>query len=133
MLELATLQYFKCLKNNIFLDFFVIIAPLYIIRILFNPFSSLSRHTNGDWPIFPGYTSHVEGWGLYSEFLGFEMGMFEDPYQKIGFYSWNLLRAGRLVVDTGIHAFGWSRDRAIQYLLDNTGLSKSNIEGQVDR
>jgi len=91
-----------------------------------------------DWPnsapgVPPSYTSHVEGWGLYAEYLGFEMGMFEDPHQKIGFYSWNLLRAGRLVVDTGIHAFGWSRNRAIQYLLDNTGLSKSNIEGQVDR
>ena len=96
------------------------------------------RYPCYNWPksapgVPPSYTSHVEGWGLYAEYLGFEMGMFEDPHQKIGFYSWNLLRAGRLVVDTGIHAFGWSRDRAIQYLLDNTGLSKSNIEGQVDR
>ena len=98
----------------------------------------ISRLTTWDWPNSapgcpPSYTSHVEGWGLYAEYLGFEMGMFEDPYQKIGFYSWNLLRAGRLVVDTGIHAFGWSRDRAIQYLLDNTGLSKTSIERQIDR
>ena len=133
MLELATLQYFKCLKNNIFLDFFVIIAPLYIIRILFNPFSSLSRHTNGDWPIFPGYTSHVEGWGLYSEFLGLEMGILKDPYQRIGFYSGSLLRAARLVVDTGLHAFGWSRDKAIEYMVDNTGWARPILESQVDR
>ena len=79
------------------------------------------------------YTSHVEGWGLYAESLGFEMGMFEDPYQKIGYYSWNLLRAGRLVVDTGIHALGWSRNRAIDFLVDNTGLSRANLVQQIDR
>ena len=81
----------------------------------------------------PFYTVHVEGWGLYAEYLGLEMGMFKDPYQKVGFYSWNLLRAARLVVDTGIHAFGWGRQRAIDYLLDNTGLSQGSIEGQIDR
>jgi len=115
--------------------------PGHHLQFSFNKHSPLPiflREVCYDWPnsapgVPPSYTSHVEGWGLYSEFLGFEMGMFEDPYQKIGFYSWNLLRAGRLVVDTGIHAFGWSRDRAIQYLLDNTGLSKSNIEQQIDR
>ncbi len=82
----------------------------------------------------PGYyTAHVEGWGLYSEYLGFEMGMFEDPYQKIGFYSWNLLRAARLVVDSGLHSFAWSRERAINYLLDNTLMSQHNAEQQIDR
>ncbi len=79
------------------------------------------------------YTSFQEGWALYSEFLGHEMGLYENPYDLIGFYSWNLLRAARLVVDTGIHAFGWSRHRAIDYLLDNTGLSQVNIDMEVDR
>ena len=86
-----------------------------------------------DWPVFSGYTSHFEGWGLYSEFLGLEMGMFKNPYHKIGFYSGSLLRVARLVVDTGLHAFGWSRNRAIEYLLDNTGFPKPMIESQIDR
>jgi uncharacterized protein (DUF885 family) len=80
-----------------------------------------------------GYTAHIEGWGLYSEYLGFELEMFNDPHQKIGFYSWNLLRAGRLVVDTGIHVFGWSRQRAIDFLFDNTAMTRSAIEQQIDR
>ena len=79
------------------------------------------------------YTSHSEGWGLYAEYLGHEMGMFDDPEQAIGFYSWNLLRACRLVVDTGLHMFGWSRQRAIDYLEENTAMSLSAIEGQIDR
>ena len=106
---------------------------LCIIRIFFNFFSSFSRNTNDDWPIFPGYTSHVEGWGLYSEFLGLEMGILQDPYQRIGFYSGSLLRAARLVVDTGLHAFGWSRDKAIEYMVDNTGWARPILESQVDR
>ena len=79
------------------------------------------------------YNSHIEGWGLYAEYLGHEMGMFEDPEQAMGFYSWNLLRACRLVVDTGLHVFGWSRQRAIDYLLDNTAMSLPAIERQIDR
>ena len=79
------------------------------------------------------YNSHIEGWGLYAEYLGHEMGMFNDPEQAIGFYSWNLLRACRLVVDTGLHVFGWSRQRAIDYLLENTAMSLSAIEQQIDR
>ena len=79
------------------------------------------------------YTSHTEGWGLYAEYLGHEMGMYDDPEQAIGFYSWNLLRACRLVVDTGLHMFGWSRQRAIDYLAENTAMSLSAIEGQIDR
>ena len=79
------------------------------------------------------YNSHIEGWGLYAEYLGHEMGMFDEPEQAIGFYSWNLLRACRLVVDTGLHVFGWSRQRAIDYLVENTAMSLSAIEGQIDR
>ena len=78
-------------------------------------------------------TVHTEGWGLYSEWLGFEMGMYEDPYARLGHYSYNLLRACRLVVDTGVHALGWTRDQAVQFMLDNTALSASSVRAEVDR
>ena len=61
------------------------------------------------------------------------MGILQDPYQRIGFYSGSLLRAARLVVDTGLHAFGWSRDKAIEYMVDNTGWARPILESQVDR
>ena len=82
---------------------------------------------------FPYYTAMLEGWGLYSEFLGHELGMYEDPYDLLGYYSWNLLRAARLVVDTGIHTKGWTRQQAIAYLLDNTALSNDIAEREIDR
>ena len=59
---------------------------------------------------FPYYNGFLEGWGLYCEWLGLEMGLLEDPFDRLGYLSAALLRASRLVVDTGIHAFGWSKD-----------------------
>jgi len=78
-------------------------------------------------------TAHTEGWGLYSEFLGFELGLYEDLYARFGHYSFNLVRACRLVVDTGIHAMGWSREKAVNYMLENTAMSKDSVESEIDR
>lgn len=74
-----------------------------------------------------------EGWGLYSEFLGIEMGIYETPYDNFGRLSYEMWRACRLVVDTGMHMFGWSRQQAIDYMLKNTALSEHNITTEVDR
>jgi len=74
-----------------------------------------------------------EGWGLYSEWLGVESGMYEDPYDEFGFLTYQAWRACRLVVDTGIHAFGWSRERAIEYLAANTALSRHEVTTEIDR
>jgi uncharacterized protein (DUF885 family) len=82
---------------------------------------------------FGGNTAYAEGWGLYAESLGPSLGFFTDPYQMYGHLNDEIWRAVRLVVDTGIHAKGWSRDQAIQYMLDNTALGRANIEAEVDR
>jgi uncharacterized protein (DUF885 family) len=81
-----------------------------------------------------GYISAFgEGWGLYSEFLGNEMGIYKTPYQRFGYLSYQMWRACRLVVDTGIHHLGWTRQQAIDYLTANTALSKREIANEVDR
>jgi uncharacterized protein (DUF885 family) len=80
-----------------------------------------------------GYTAYVEGWALYSETLGNEMGFYTDPYQKFGFLSGEMWRAVRLVVDTGIHSMGWSRDQAIQYFEENTGQPEQSAVAEIDR
>lgn len=74
-----------------------------------------------------------EGWGLYSEFLGEEMGIYETPYERFSRLTLEIWRACRLVVDSGIHAFGWTRQQAIDYMTENTALSANNIVNEVDR
>lgn len=80
-----------------------------------------------------GFTVYSEGWALYAETLGFELGLYQDPFSRFGHLQWQAFRAGRLVVDTGLHAFGWSRQRAIDYLVDQTGEDRDYVTSEVDR
>lgn len=82
---------------------------------------------------FGGNTAFVEGWALYAESLGPELGMFKNPYQLQGRYDDEMLRAMRLVVDTGLHSKGWTRDQAIQYMLDHSAMGKTDATAEVER
>ena len=78
-------------------------------------------------------SAYGEGWGLYSEYLGNEMGIYKTPYQQFGYLTYQMWRACRLVVDTGIHHLGWTRQRAIDFMTANTALSDREIANEVDR
>jgi uncharacterized protein (DUF885 family) len=81
----------------------------------------------------PSYTAFSEGWGLYAESLGEEMGFYKDPYSKFGQLTYEMWRAIRLVVDTGMHYLGWSRQQAIDYFKANAGKSEHDIVVEIDR
>jgi uncharacterized protein (DUF885 family) len=90
----------------------------------------------GDQPMFrrvSPFTAYVEGWGLYAEQLGYDMGLYADPYDRMGQLSYEMWRAVRLVVDTGLHAKGWSRQQAIDYFLANAPKSELDITNEIDR
>jgi uncharacterized protein (DUF885 family) len=80
-----------------------------------------------------GYTAYVEGWGLYSESLGEELGLYKDTYSKFGQLTYEIWRAIRLVVDTGIHSKGWTREQAIKYFMENSSKSEHDVTVEVDR
>ena len=82
---------------------------------------------------YGGITAYVEGWGLYSERLGYDLGLYQDPYSKFGQLTYDMWRAIRLVVDTGMHYFDWSRQDAINYFLNNSAKTKQDVLNEVDR
>ncbi len=101
---------------------------------------ALAQEIKGQHPIRKtmGFTGFVEGWGLYSEKLGLEMGdgengLYSDPYDNFGRLNFEMWRAMRLVVDTGMHAKGWSREQAVEFMRTNSALSKHNIEAEINR
>lgn len=90
----------------------------------------------GDMPNFRrfmGFTAFVEGWGLYSESLGYDLGLYEDPYSKFGALTYEMWRAVRLVVDTGMHYKGWTRQQAIDFFKDNAAKTELDIINEIDR
>ena len=90
----------------------------------------------GDLPKFRRsnwYVAYGEGWALYAETLGFELGLYKDPASRFGHLQWQMVRAVRLVVDTGLHALGWTRQQAIDYLLAESGEDRGFVESEIDR
>jgi len=86
-----------------------------------------------DFRRFQGFTAFVEGWGLYSEGLGYDLGLYKDPYSRFGQLTYDMWRAVRLVVDTGLHYKGWTRQQAIDFFKDNAAKSEHDIVNEIDR
>jgi len=117
--------------------------PLYVLPALTLHEAAPGHHTQGSLarelenvPAFRrNFYPHAfgEGWGLYSEYLGVEMGLYHTPYERFGRLTYEMWRACRLVVDTGMHAFGWTRQQAIDFMTGNTALSDHEIRTEVDR
>ena len=80
-----------------------------------------------------GYTAFSEGWALYAETLGFELGLYSDPTSRFGHLQWQAFRAARLVADTGVHALGWTRQQAIDFMVERTGVEREFVESEIDR
>ena len=80
-----------------------------------------------------GYTAFSEGWALYAETLGFDLGLYTDPHSRFGHLQAQAFRAARLVTDTGIHALGWNRQQAIDFMVERTGQDREFITGEIDR
>jgi len=117
--------------------------PLYVLPALSLHEAAPGHHTQGSLsrelenvPLFRrNFYPHAfgEGWGLYSEYLGVEMGLYHTPYERFGRLTYEMWRAVRLVVDTGMHAFGWSRQQALDFMTENTALSAHEIRTEIDR
>jgi len=86
-----------------------------------------------DFRKYLGFTVFTEGWGLYSESLGYEIGLYKDPYSRFGALTYDMWRAVRLVVDTGMHYKGWTRQQAIDFFLDNAAKTEADIVNEIDR
>ncbi len=132
--------YGRCWMNTYNLP----VRPLYTIPALTlhecSPGHSLqgaiSREAPGEIPEFRAYnyfSGYGEGWGLYTEWLGGQLGIYRTPYERFGQLTYEMWRAARLVIDTGVHQFGWSRDQALAFLRDNAALSEHEITTEIDR
>jgi uncharacterized protein (DUF885 family) len=129
----------NCMMNTYDLP----VRPLYNIPVLTlhecEPGHSFQLAVQAEQQTLPRFRRDIyfsgagEGWGLYSEWLGNELGIYRNPYEKFGQLSYEMWRAARLVIDTGIHRYGWSRQQAIDYLASHTALSQHEVETEVDR
>ncbi|HEY6048077.1 MAG TPA: DUF885 family protein, partial [Sphingomicrobium sp.] len=129
----------NCMMNTYNLP----VRPLYNIPVLTlhecEPGHSFQLALQAEQKALPKFRRRIyfsgagEGWGLYSEWLGNELGVYRTSYEKFGQLSYEMWRAARLVIDTGVHRYGWSRQQAIDYLASHTALSQHEVETEVDR